>query len=357
MIPAHQGFEGDDDVAGDVADRLVIDLELVALQRRAQVEFQNPPRLGARVHSGLEEAIGAAAVRLGAVEREIGLLQQFVGVLAVLGRQRDADADADDELVAADIVGRGNLLDHVAGEHGHGRRLAIAAELHDREFVAAEPCHRVVLGDAFAEPAGDFLQQRVADRMAERVVDVLEMIEIEAEHRELIAAPDEPQRLFELFAEQRPVRQIGQRVMARHMRDLLLGRLPFGDVLEGRDPSAALHGLIDDADRTSVAGHRPGHAVAGLGRGDHAGDELIGIAIPSSERFLLLEHIEQQAALKRHIGPSHHLGVALVEQQDAAIRIEHAKSLRHVVERGVEQDLLLMEFALRAAVDHGRQQR
>ena len=223
MIPAHQGFEGDHHVLGNVADRLVIDLELPALQRRAQIEFQKPPRLRARVHSGLEEAVSAAAVLLGAVERKIGLLQQFVGVLAVLGRQRNADTDADDELVTGDLVGRGNLLDHMAGEHGDGGRLAIAAELHDREFVAAEPRHRVMLRHAFAEAPRDLFQQRVADRMAERIVDVLEVVEVETEHRKLIAAPDEPQGLFELFAEQRPVRQIGQRVMARHVGNLFLG--------------------------------------------------------------------------------------------------------------------------------------
>ena len=126
-----------------------------------------------------------------------------------------------------------------------------------------------MLGDAFAEPAGDFLEQGVADGMTERVVDFLEMIEIEAEHRELIAALDEAQRLLELFPEQRPVRQIGQRVMARHMGDLLLGGLPFSDILEGRDPAAALLGLIDHADRTSVAGDDPGQALAGFRRGHH----------------------------------------------------------------------------------------
>ena len=264
MIPAHQGFEGDDHVLGDVADRLVIDLEFLAPQRGAQVEFQEPPRLRARVHPGLEEAVGAAAVLLGAVERKIGLLQQFVGVLAVLRRQRNADADADDELVAGNLVRRGNLLDHMAGEQGDGGRIAIAAELHDREFVAAEPRHRVVLGDAFAETPCDLLQQHVADRMAERVVDVLEVVEIETQHRKLIAAFDKPQRLFELLAEQGPVRQVGQRVMARHVGNLFLGGLPFGDVFKGSDPSAPLHGLIDHAKRTSVTVDRPGHGPAGL---------------------------------------------------------------------------------------------
>ena len=60
--------------------------------------------------------------------------------------------------------------------------------------------------------------------MTERVVDFLEMIEIEAEHRELVAALGEAQGLLELFAEQRPVRQIGQRVMARHVGNLFLRR-------------------------------------------------------------------------------------------------------------------------------------
>jgi hypothetical protein len=140
----------------------------------------------------------------------------------------------------------------MAGERGDGGRIAIAAELHDREFVAAEPRHRVVLGDAFAEAPCDLLQQHVADRMAKRVVDVLEVIEIETQDRKLIAASGKPQGLFELLAEQRPVRQVGQRVMARHVGNLFLGGLPFGDVFEGSDPSAALHRLIDHAKRASA---------------------------------------------------------------------------------------------------------
>ncbi len=167
--------------------------------------------------------------------------------------------------MTGNIVGRGEPLDHLAREHGDGGRLAIAAEQHDGEFVAAQSRDRVVLGDAAGETPGDLLQQHVADRMAQRIVDVLEVVEIEAEHRHLIVAPNEPQGLFELFAEQRPVRQIGQRVMARHVRDLFLGGLPFGDVFERGNPSAALHGLFDHAERASAAIDRPGHDPAGPG--------------------------------------------------------------------------------------------
>ena len=135
---------------------------------------------------------------------------------------------------------------------------------------------------------------------------------------------------FEDITEWQAVRQIGQRVMARHVRDLFLGRLPFGDVFERGNPSAALHGLLDHAERTSAAAYRFGHGLAGFGVRQHRCEELVGIAVPFAGRFHFPQNVDQQAALKRHAGPIHEFDVALVEQEDAALRIEHAKSLRHV---------------------------
>ena len=52
-----------------------------------------------------------------------------------------------------------------------------------RELVAAEPRHQVVAAQRVRQPQRDVADQFVADRMAERVVDVLEMVEIDIEHR------------------------------------------------------------------------------------------------------------------------------------------------------------------------------
>ncbi len=267
MIPAHQRLEGDRPLARDVDDGLVMNLELLAAQRRAQIELEHAPRLGAGVHAGLEESIGAAAVGLGAVEREVGVLQKLIRIVAVVGRERDADADADHELMAGDVVGLGDPFDQSAGQRGGRRGIAAAAELHHCEFVAAESRHRIVIGDAFGKPAGDFLEQGVADGVAERIVDFLEVIEIEAKHRELIAALGEMQRALQPFPEQCPVRQIGQRVVPRHVVNLLLRLLPFGDVLEGRNPAAARHRLMHDTDRP-------------LGAHDDALDRAPGAHVP-----------------------------------------------------------------------------
>ena len=95
MAPAQQRLEAGDAAAGNVDQRLVMDLELASAQRAAQIGFELAPLLRGALHLRLEEAIGAVALRLRLVEREVGVLEQFVGVGAVGGQQRDADAGAD----------------------------------------------------------------------------------------------------------------------------------------------------------------------------------------------------------------------------------------------------------------------
>jgi hypothetical protein len=57
--------------------------------------------------------------------------------------------------------------------------------------------------------------------MAERVVDRLETIKIDAEHGELLAI-DAFERLDEMFPEKNAVRQISKCIVMRHVRDLRL---------------------------------------------------------------------------------------------------------------------------------------
>ena len=94
-------------VGPQVDERLVVQLELAVGERLAQVELERAARLQPRVHLGLEEAVDAAPVRLGAIERHVGVLQQLVGVVAVARRDGDADAGADHHLVAVDVEGLG----------------------------------------------------------------------------------------------------------------------------------------------------------------------------------------------------------------------------------------------------------
>ena len=85
------------------------------------------------------------------------------------------------------------------------------AGLDDGEFVAADARHRVDLAHAMAKPRRHHLEQLIAHRMAERVVDALEAVEIEKQHRELVAAADAGQRLGEPLAKQQ---RLGRSVSA-----------------------------------------------------------------------------------------------------------------------------------------------
>ena len=93
--------------------------------------------------------------------------------------------------------------------------------------------------------------------MAERVIDRLEVVEVEAEHRSRLVAADAGQALFHLFAEENAVRQAGQGIVMRDEGDPLLGALPLGDV-DGAD-QRGLHAFIGqqagidrDVDRLAV---------------------------------------------------------------------------------------------------------
>ena len=58
----------------------------------------------------------------------------------------------------------------------------------DDELVAAEPRHRVAGPDRVGDPFGRVPQQLVAGAVAQRVVDQLELIDVEEHHAELRAA-------------------------------------------------------------------------------------------------------------------------------------------------------------------------
>ena len=124
--------------------------------------------------------------------------------------------------------------------------------LDDREFVAAETGDHVDLPQATLEADGDDAQQFVAERMAERVVDLLEVVEIEAEKRETLAGFGGDEGGADALGEQGPVGEAGQGIVARHKGDLLLRLQPLGDVFVGGEPGAILKRPMEGYDETAI---------------------------------------------------------------------------------------------------------
>ena len=95
MAPPHQGLATCDVTAGEIDDRLVVEHEFAGRDGAPQVDLDLAPRLDRLLELVAIEDAGSPARCLGAVERNIGILEQVVRLGAMLGRERDADARTD----------------------------------------------------------------------------------------------------------------------------------------------------------------------------------------------------------------------------------------------------------------------
>ena len=116
------------------------------------------------------------------------------------------------------------------------------------ELVAAEAGEQVGLAQRGGERPRHVLQQLVADAVAQRVVDVLEAVEVDEQHAD---APPRParlrDRLRQSLVQQQAVRQAGQRVARRHVLQPFLGLDPRADVLHEREDRHDAAGLVEQA--------------------------------------------------------------------------------------------------------------
>jgi hypothetical protein len=119
VIPPQQRFEPVDFVGFQDDEGLVIELELFAGERLAQVHFQLPPHFHARIHLGLEESERPAPVALGVIERHVCIAQKLIRLDGIHRRNGNADADIGNDLMPLDLIG---LDDRVADAFREGRR-------------------------------------------------------------------------------------------------------------------------------------------------------------------------------------------------------------------------------------------
>ncbi len=181
MAPAQQRLDGDDAPGLQIALRLIMHGKLIGREALAQLALQQAGAPRDQVHLRRKETAAVAAVRLGAVHGQLGVLEQPVGVLTVRREHGDADARAGVHLLAPGIERLAEAVDHPARQRA---RIVGAAHagLQDREFVAPEPRDRPGVVHAALQPRGHRAKQQIAAGQAERVVDSLEAIEIEQEH-------------------------------------------------------------------------------------------------------------------------------------------------------------------------------
>ncbi len=169
----------------------------MSIDRSAIARASAAASLGAlasgRAHLRREQQAATTAGVLGLVHRRVGVADQhrccvFVGQREhVEVGQRDADTDRELQIEVADPQVAGQRPSHPLGEVEGGDRVG-HRPADDEELVAADPGDAVVGAHRFGEPAGGRHEEPVADVVTERVVDVLQPVEVDEERGD-VAGP------------------------------------------------------------------------------------------------------------------------------------------------------------------------
>src|SRR5437660_4972886 len=222
MSPTQQRLQRDHPVRLDVDDRLIMHIELAGLQCRAQARFDRDALLQASVHSGTEELEVVSAAVLGLIHRRVRVSEQLTHVLAVARTEAHPDADARHEWPAVHDNRSGECLVDAASHLVY--LLGALGALHHHDELVATHAH----DDVFRAHCGAYalrhdLQQLVTRLVAAGVVDVLEAIQIEEQHRKhRAAALGILDGAGKIGGQEQAVRQTGQLIMVREVIQVLL---------------------------------------------------------------------------------------------------------------------------------------
>ncbi len=178
MIPVQVGLKPDHGAVADRDDRLVAQLELLALERRAQVALKLEPAIQLGAQRSVKDREAVASRRLGFIHRDVGLVDQAgcrVG-RAVRGTESDARRYRDQAGAEVDRV-----VKRCECAAGYRHRLQLLAERFDEnpELVSAQAGDDVVGTNGHAQPLCHLRDQAIAGLVADAVVDLLELIDVD----------------------------------------------------------------------------------------------------------------------------------------------------------------------------------
>ena len=228
VAPAQQGLGADNPAAIQYLG-LVVELELLAGQCRAQAQLDGKAGIRRAFQLGPIERYGAAAILFGLVHGGIGAVQQFGGVVPIGGEQGHADADGQVILVVGDLVIPRQPLQQPVGR---APDFVVGGLMqYHHELVAAEAGDGVLFPGQLPQPRGHFEQDLIAGAVAQAVVDALEMIQVDEQQCATGAgAFGCGNRLAHPVEQQTAVGEPGQGIEKGELLDGLLGRLALGDI-------------------------------------------------------------------------------------------------------------------------------
>ncbi len=278
-----------------------------------------------RLHRVVEDNRAVAAIGLGAVGGDVGPPHQFLGGDgAIAGCHHDADAGGDEHRRVADHEGAGedgvDPIDPLAGvvERAGGT-------VEDDEVVTTGTRHDAVeAGGDGAQPVGERDEQAIGGVVTERVVDVLESVDVDLDQRGVVlGAPGVLEHVGDVLDEPRPGRQVGELVTVEPADERPLR------------PPSGIEGDVEPSDDRQHESHRRGcaHGDVGIrGGGDarHEHDRYRQAEDQGSHQDRLVVRSGQHVlgSIDR-LEDARHVGVSAGGTQQG--KREHEQRVRHVL--------------------------
>ncbi|OIQ74441.1 hypothetical protein GALL_439030 [mine drainage metagenome] len=191
---------------------------------------------------------------LGNVQRLIGIFQQVFNLKGIVGIHRDTDAGRDKCLPAVELEHRPEGVQQFLQNTFNVQRGLQFGQQHGK-FIAAHERHGIDFAQAVPDALRCLHQQLVALVVPKRVIDFLEVVQVNEQHRQLqVVAAAFLELLRQPLLHQAPVGQPGELIKMGLLPDRCLGRLAFGDVGVGAN-HAQRPALVIAADNHAARQH------------------------------------------------------------------------------------------------------
>ena len=159
MLPTQQGFKSANSIGREVENGLIKKAKLILGERLSQVRLQQTAGLQLRIHLCLEESPDPALIRLGAVKRQISILEQFLARCAICRGHGDTYTYTNREACAVDLVWGADDFDAMRRARSVVSIGLFKVPLHNGEFVSAESSDGVYLANTSQQSIRHLPQQ------------------------------------------------------------------------------------------------------------------------------------------------------------------------------------------------------
>ncbi len=237
-MPAQQRLRTDETCALQIQQRLVEQFELAAQQALLEAgrEFLTALRDGVGVRRS--HAVGVAPAALGRVHGFIGHPQQSLGVAAMIRIHRNADAQTKLQRASGGLQRGIERAQYSLGDAAFESGWKAFGQHH--QFIPTHPRQQLARTAYRGQALRHGDQHGVADVVAEGVVDLLEAVQIQIQHRHPTAvAIGTRQCRVELLVQAHRIGKAGQCVVFGAKLQRPGGRTALGRVVQAHDRGAA----------------------------------------------------------------------------------------------------------------------